>query len=194
MANATLPYPLNLLLDAYDKAERELPKLDTDRQKGLDHILDELSDREREIIYLRYEKGVTLEDIGSRFGVTRERIRMLEQVALEKLGRKLHFVEDGYMIASGEVDRMAKERITAALEKAVAVADTHKSVRDIPLDKLDLNRRTANLLKRNGIWKTEELMELSEQQMRKFRGVGNATLQDIYRAREQVLSMVNGNG
>lgn len=193
MTNTPLPYPLNMLLDAYSVANRKLPELDTDRQRGLDHILSELPDREREIIYLRYEKGVTLEDIGSRFGVTRERIRMLEQFALEKLGKKLHYVEDGYMIASGEVDRVAKERIAAALEKSVA-AKANVSVRDIPLDKLDLNRRTENLLKRNGIWNTEELMELSEQEMRKFRGLGNATLQDIYKAREQVLSMVNGNG
>lgn len=193
MTNTPLPYPLNMLLDAYSVANRKLPELDTDRQRGLDHILSELPDREREIIYLRYEKGVTLEDIGSRFGVTRERIRMLEQFALEKLGKRLHYVEDGYMIASGEVDRVAKERIAAALEKSVA-AKANVSVRDIPLDKLDLNRRTENLLKRNGIWNTEELMELSEQEMRKFRGLGNATLQDIYKAREQVLSMVNGNG
>ncbi|MFV0443629.1 MAG: sigma-70 family RNA polymerase sigma factor [Planctomycetaceae bacterium] len=55
-------------------------------------ILDQLEDRERDILVNRYglEKGsepLTLEQVGQRFGVTKERIRQIEARALQKLRR-----------------------------------------------------------------------------------------------------------
>jgi RNA polymerase sigma factor (sigma-70 family) len=55
-------------------------------------ILDQLEDREREILVNRYglQKGsepLTLEQVGQRFGVTKERIRQIESRALQKLRR-----------------------------------------------------------------------------------------------------------
>lgn len=52
-----------------------------------------LDEREREIIERRYGlngyKAQTLEEVGEQFGVTRERIRQLQNIALEKMRRKL---------------------------------------------------------------------------------------------------------
>jgi len=53
-------------------------------------ILDQLDSREREIVKFRYGLGevdepLTLEQVGVRFGVTKERIRQLESRALRKL-------------------------------------------------------------------------------------------------------------
>ena len=64
------------------------------------NLLDELSDvlcvldnRERRIISARFglegEAPKTLETVGRKFGVTRERIRQLQNGALEKLRRAL---------------------------------------------------------------------------------------------------------
>jgi RNA polymerase primary sigma factor len=56
-------------------------------------LLDVLDDREREIIFQRFGldggNPRTLEVIGKKFGVTRERIRQLQNVALDKLRRAL---------------------------------------------------------------------------------------------------------
>src|ERR1700674_1441155 len=56
-------------------------------------LLDVLDDREKKIIFQRFGldggKPKTLEEVGKKFGVTRERIRQLQNVALAKLRRAL---------------------------------------------------------------------------------------------------------
>ena len=56
-------------------------------------LLDVLDDREKKIIIQRFGldggKPKTLEEVGKRFGVTRERIRQLQNIALSKLRRAL---------------------------------------------------------------------------------------------------------
>ena len=52
-------------------------------------LLSTLSDKERDIIELRYglsgEKPMSLKEIGERYSLTKERIRQIEKRALEKL-------------------------------------------------------------------------------------------------------------
>ena len=64
----------------------------------VDGLLDVLDQRERKIILRRFGldggKPKTLEDVGKDFGVTRERIRQLQNVALAKLRRALSKKED----------------------------------------------------------------------------------------------------
>jgi len=59
------------------------------QKEAIAKVLQELSEREQEIMRLRYglEDGRvwTLEDVGKRFGVTRERIRQIEAKTLAKL-------------------------------------------------------------------------------------------------------------
>jgi RNA polymerase primary sigma factor len=67
------------------------------RNKNLRHelggIIEALDDREKKIISQRFGLGggkpKTLEDVSKTFGVTRERIRQLQNVALAKLRRAL---------------------------------------------------------------------------------------------------------
>ena len=58
-------------------------------KEKITEVLDSLTDREREIICLRYGIGdgytYTLEEVGRRFNVTRERVRQIEAKAIKKL-------------------------------------------------------------------------------------------------------------
>jgi len=58
-------------------------------REHIDEMLGDLKEREREVIELRFGlkdgRARTLEDVGSTFGVTRERIRQIEAKALRKL-------------------------------------------------------------------------------------------------------------
>jgi RNA polymerase primary sigma factor len=66
--------------------------------RQMDGLLDVLDQREKRIISQRFGlsggKPKTLEDIGKNFGVTRERIRQLQNIALAKLRRALNKKED----------------------------------------------------------------------------------------------------
>ena len=62
-------------------------------KEKITEVLDTLTDREREIICLRYGIGdgytYTLEEVGRRFNVTRERIRQIEAKSIKKLQHPL---------------------------------------------------------------------------------------------------------
>jgi RNA polymerase primary sigma factor len=66
---------------------------DKNLQGQLDGLLSVLDDRERKIIDERFgltgKKPMTLEEVGRQFGVTRERIRQLQNSALTKMRRAL---------------------------------------------------------------------------------------------------------
>src|SRR5271169_857705 len=66
---------------------------DKSMRDELGELLDVLDDRERKIIFKRFGldggKPKTLEEVGKNFGVTRERIRQLQNIALAKLRRAL---------------------------------------------------------------------------------------------------------
>jgi RNA polymerase primary sigma factor len=61
------------------------------RSEALAQALAALSERERQVLYLRYglrdEEPKTLEEIGRRLGLTRERVRQIETEALRRLAR-----------------------------------------------------------------------------------------------------------
>ena len=67
---------------------------DKNLRDGVSELLEVLDDRERRIILQRFGldggKPRTLEEVGQKFGVTRERIRQLQNTALAKLRRALN--------------------------------------------------------------------------------------------------------
>ncbi len=77
--------------------ERAVNPLDALADKNLhsqlDDLLNVLDEREHRIIGARFglndKKPMTLEEVGREFGVTRERIRQLQNVALEKMRKAL---------------------------------------------------------------------------------------------------------
>jgi RNA polymerase primary sigma factor len=66
---------------------------DKDMRGEVGDLLEALDDRERRIINSRFgldgKKPKTLEEVGVKFGVTRERIRQLQNIALTKLRKAL---------------------------------------------------------------------------------------------------------
>jgi RNA polymerase primary sigma factor len=73
------------VLEPFEEASERLQK------EGVRKALDALPERERQVIELRYGlsglEPLTLEEVGRTFGVTRERIRQIENNTLKKLQR-----------------------------------------------------------------------------------------------------------
>jgi RNA polymerase primary sigma factor len=73
------------VLEPFEEASEHLQK------EGVKNALQALPERERQVIELRYGLGggepLTLEEVGKTFGVTRERIRQIENNTLKKLQR-----------------------------------------------------------------------------------------------------------
>jgi RNA polymerase primary sigma factor len=67
---------------------------DKNLRDGMSDLLEVLNDRERKIIFQRFGldggKPMTLEEVGKKFKVTRERIRQLQHFALAKMRRALN--------------------------------------------------------------------------------------------------------
>jgi RNA polymerase primary sigma factor len=67
----------------YDATSQQMLK------ENVDEVLTSLTDREAKVLKMRFglagSRPMTLEEVGSRFGVTRERIRQIEAKALRKL-------------------------------------------------------------------------------------------------------------
>ncbi|MFC7339246.1 RNA polymerase sigma factor RpoD/SigA [Haloferula chungangensis] len=77
-----------------ESADNPLESLSDKNMHGeLDDLLSVLDQRERQIIDERFglngKKPLTLEEVGREFGVTRERIRQLQNVALTKMRKAL---------------------------------------------------------------------------------------------------------
>jgi len=60
-------------------------------RENMDEVLDSLNEREKYIIKHRIlsEKAETLEDIGDKYGISRERVRQIEKAALKKIKKNL---------------------------------------------------------------------------------------------------------
>ncbi len=89
---ASLPSTGEIISD--DRAENPLDMLaDKNLHGEIDGLLAVLDERERRIIDERFglngKKPLTLEEVGREFGVTRERIRQLQNSALTKMRRAL---------------------------------------------------------------------------------------------------------
>ena len=74
-------------IDALDPPDE--PMIDDSLKREIDKALATLTPREAEVISLYFginrEQSLTLEEIGERFGLTRERVRQIKEKAIQRL-------------------------------------------------------------------------------------------------------------
>jgi RNA polymerase primary sigma factor len=96
-SHASLDAPLqhgeeSKLMDVLHDSDQELPDdgvMDISLQEEINKTLDTLSEREKEVVRLYFgigeETAHTLEEIGQRFNLTRERVRQIKEKAIRRL-------------------------------------------------------------------------------------------------------------
>lgn len=88
MESEMVPYPENLLADIGFNLlfeSNEYTELNEDQLAGLSHALKTILPREREMIRFRYEEHETLQAIGDRYGISRERVRQVIAKGVRKM-------------------------------------------------------------------------------------------------------------
>ncbi len=84
--------PLSLICDEKDQPENQL--LNDEEGSLVNELLGRLEDREREVLVRRYGmygyESSTLEEVGASIGVTRERVRQIQNNAIQHLQDLIH--------------------------------------------------------------------------------------------------------
>ena len=151
-----------------------------------------LTERENKVLQMRYEWGMTLEEVGSELGVNRERIRQIEARAIRKMRmRKLDImcapaIDYRKELSDNEVLRNQVNYLQSELDRIRGIstlqreeADKKRSVMETSIDELELSVRSYNCCKRAGINTLGDLCEKTLNDMYHVRNLGRRSLQEI---------------
>lgn len=178
------PWPYNL---AEEILGEEFPCVMTrDQMEGLREASAHLTEREQECIWLYYKLGYTLDEIGKRYSLGKERIRQIIARGVRKMKypRFADMVRYGYSgaLARGENKRLERENeelekrnayLKARIEANQTAADEMSrelkgqvgtpvvdvSTLDISINELDLSVRAYNCLHRAGCDTVEDIVK-----------------------------------
>lgn len=159
---------MSSILDKVISSKHLSSLADFDPHQTLTSILQALSDREQEIIMLRhglanYEKK-TLEDIGKKYSITRERVRQIENSSLKKIIRNFNqnYLKEIELLANSTLAEhggmMSEENLTNELLVMPGESEENKAAIRFILNELLSHR--FYLVKGNedfhSFWKTPE--------------------------------------
>lgn len=201
------PWPYNL---AEEIIGEPFPCVMTrDQKEGLVEASKHLSEREQEFVWLYYKCGYTLEEIGEKYSLVRERVRQVIGHGVRKMqhSRLADMVRYGYsgVMLRGENERLEKENLyleerntelrarieentklcdelSRQLEEGIGHGVVDLPALDISLEELDLSVRAFNCLHRAGCNTVGDIVKLVREDpcgLEQIRNLGKHTKQEI---------------
>lgn len=160
---------------------------------ALEKAMSELTEREQKVLELRFVHGMTYEQCGYRFNVTRERIRQVEQKALRKLRSPRfakHYILDTLNKAfeiDAERARLERENmmLREKLEKYENVPKPKAEPRKIDIADMELSIRSYNCLKRAGFKFVDDLDGKTVEDLKRVRNLGMKSLREVVEKAKQ---------
>lgn len=158
---------------------------------GLMESMKTLSEREQKVLNLRFEHGLTYEQCGYRFNVTRERIRQVEARALRKMrhpSRSRMFLkasDDLLDRAWKEMEEASRIRLEAIRIREGAFDDLIREKKvepvntEIPIDELELSVRSWNCLRRAGVNYISDMDGWTQERLMRVRNLGRKSMMEI---------------
>lgn len=170
---------------------------------GYEYVLNALSEKEKEVLELRFQKGYTYDAVGQILGVSKERIRQIEQKALRKLRHPSY--ERIILEGKAAIDEYNKAKRTLAAEttelnreivrvmnnkaRFKQICDNYPEVKSITgskaeglylgIDSLGLTKRAYNCLKLSGYKKVKDLSGVTVAELKKIRNMGEKTIIEV---------------
>lgn len=174
-------YPYNLILECeYDGQEYELTP------NALKKCMSEhLTDRESQVIELRFRHHLTLDEVGNKFGVTRDRVRQIESKALRKLRGHLRSYQvipyNQFIDALNRCNTLEQQyaELSRQYEERYQEPAPEPTVDGTKIEFLDLSVRSYNCLKRAKINTIGQLRELSVGDLLQIRNMGKKSAMEI---------------
>jgi DNA-binding CsgD family transcriptional regulator len=173
---------------------------------GLLAEVEKLYDREKAVLRMRYEQGMTYEETGKEFKVTRERIRQVEQRALRKLRcRTKWFImpdlsavlewKETAMRAETEVKAYHQKfkqvrKVLGWSEPEEETPEEEPRKTDVGIEDMELSVRSYNCLKRAGIHRVSDLEGKTIDDMRKIRNLGRRSIEEIAKRAYEMFGIV----
>lgn len=155
---------------------------------GLIEAIESCSEREQRILELRFKNVMSLDEVGERFSVTRERIRQIEAKALRRLRAK----KGMWSIAERQerAERAFKSELEALTEKLLekeerevpeseSVYRLHKEDPHAALEELDVSIRLFNCLKKVGAKTIGDMRFLTEHEVMRTRSFGAGCSEEL---------------
>lgn len=163
---------------------------------GIALALATLSEREREVIRLRFQKKMTLEQCGKEHGITRERIRQIEAKAIRKLRHpsrvnmikavpltEVQAQHSEYLKLSQAYELLSKAFEVCTAKRAdpgVVVPMAELAVHlQTPIEELGLSVRSYNSLRRAGKDTLRDIVEMTETDLSKIRNLGRKSAMEV---------------
>lgn len=163
---------------------------------GFLESVNSLKERDREILEYRFKRGLTLEETGKIYGVTRDRIRQIEARAVRKL-RSPQFWKEWKMDTMHTVLDITKERDALRTENALLKKRLSETAdmtgmgsampeeefpsekKDIRIEDLDLSIRSYSCLKRAGVNYVSDVKDWTVEDFMKVRRLGQKSMEEI---------------
>lgn len=173
-------YPINLLISVHTIAidsEEYPPDIWDYDIRQFKQLVTLLTDREQKVIHMRYQFGMTLDEVAAAFGLTRERIRQIQLKAERKLRhwsakkgiyvvdrKKYDDLKTEHRSLLAEYDKLLAQYEVLSHEKVLPDGLPVIEIGKITLEELDLSVRSYNCLKRAGIDTLKDILDFDENQ------------------------------
>lgn len=150
-------------------------------------IKEELREKEADVIFCYYRDGKTLDEIGEKYGLTRERVRQIKAAAVRKLRNPKRVKR--YILYSYEYISELQNKITE-LQKIVLGEDaedaTEAEAKEPTTDALNLSVRSYNCLSRYARLKFKQkelyisqLTSMTAEEVANIRNLGKRSFMEI---------------
>lgn len=192
-------YPYNLALDVmigYTRPQNRERK----RREHHDEVykvyvpalmdaIGKLTEREQEVLELRFKHLMTYEQCGRRLCVTRERVRQVEKKALRKLMhpsfRKTYLLDTLSKAFEVAAEKAKVERENMALRQQLSdmgvrfAPETGTAETPVGIENMELSVRSFNCLRRAGIRTVQDLRGMTVQRLKGVRNLGRRSLEEV---------------
>ncbi len=194
-SNIGSEYPLNLL-DAVDSDNVWQYPVPADINGTVEYLLHTfLSQRENNILHQRFKLCKTYAEIGEIYQITGERVRKIEEKALNRLRSPgcMKYLQNGiYKATQIDINNAAEQAVSAEISTAVAylrelLINKTNFLDERPvivtakteIEDLNLSVRCYNSVKRAGINKVGDLEKITFRELRLIRNLGKHSLDEL---------------